>query len=208
MPNEAPLTNTPVDVLAYQNELVRTGKCLPLGRMKMISIAPNALCPPLPTWDSWMKAKGRLIQLRDQVLPISQSPDLSMILVNAPLLNRDGRVALPELAEYDWVAPQLSTEEITGKVPRSIHKAPMIEQSLRARAEGFLEGTKFYVFSPVLSIAFQPEQDHKLLGTFWAIDCSYNPADRTHPTLLIHAETGETHFFGGLYDVVRATGEN
>ena len=92
--------------------------------------------------------------------------------------------------------------------PREKDTPRLIPQDLRDRAEGFLEGTNFYVFSPVLSISFQPEVNNELLGTFWAVNCSYNPADQTHPTLLIDAKTGKTHFFGGLYDVVRAIGEN
>ena len=147
-----------------------------------------------------------------------------MILVTAPLMNREGRVALPDLPDPEWRAAPFTDEEICGREmihpetgkpyrvpverPREKDTPRTIEQSLRARAEGFLEGTNYYVFSPVRSISFQPEVDQQMLGTFWAIDCKYNPADRTHPTLLVDAKTGETHFFGGLYDVVRAAGEN
>jgi hypothetical protein len=214
--------STPADVLKYQSDLVRTGQYLPLGRMKMIAIAPNKDCPPLPTWDPIMQKWGRLMQLREMVLPIGQSLDRSMILVCAPLCDRNGRVGLPDLADPNWKPSAFTKEEIEGvektdahgkkycdAVPRSKEKdAPRnIPQDLRARAEGFLDGSNFYVFSPVLSISFQPEVNHEMLGTFWAIDCRYNPADRTHPSLLIDAKTGETHFFGGLYDVVKATGE-
>jgi hypothetical protein len=223
MPKEATLTNTPADILKYQNDLVRTGNYHPLGRMRIISIAPNAGCPDLPTWDPIMKKWGRLIQLRDRVLPIAQSPDRSMILVTAPLSDSQGRVRLPDLPDPTWVAAPWTEEEVHGKqiadpktgklisvpVERPIEKDTprFIEQKLSDRAEGYLENTDFYVFSPVLSIAFQPEHNQEMLGTFWAVNCSYNPADRTHPALLINAKTGETHFFGGLYDVVRAAGE-
>lgn len=212
--------STPADVLKYQNDLVRTGQFLPLGRMKMIAIAPNAGCPPLPSWDPIMQKWGRLMQFREQVLPIGQSLDRSMILVCAPLMDRAGRVALPDLPDPSWRAPNFTPEEIEGvekigphgekyrePVASSNRMPRTIPQDLRQRAEGFLDGTDFYVFSPVLSISFQPEVNHEMLGTFWAIECKYNPADRTHPALLINAKTGETHFFGGLYDVVKAVGE-
>lgn len=214
------ITNSPDDILKYQNDHVRTNKCFPLGRVKMISIGPNIKCPINPD-DPIMAKWGRLMQLRDRPLPISQSLDRSMILVNAPLLDADGRVALPDVPDPTWVRAPLTDEELYGK--EMVHKETnkpyrvtvkrdpaldrpgMCEQGLRARAEGFLFGTRFYAFSPVLSIAFQPYED---LGTFWAVDCRYNEADRTHATLLIEAQTGEVHFFGGLYDIVRASGEN
>jgi hypothetical protein len=223
MTTGAQLTMTPEDILKYQNDLIRTGKHLPLGRMKVISIGPNDGCPELPTWDPIMKKFGRLIQLRDMAMPIAQSPDRSMILVPAPLLDRNGRVRLPDLPDPTWRRENFTEEEVvgretidpaTGKTTRIQVRDPqkdlprMCEQSLLARAEGYMANSTFYVFSPVLSIAFQPETDGRLLGTYWAIECTFNPADRTHPALLIDAKTGETHFFGGLYNIVRAVGEN
>jgi hypothetical protein len=219
---EAKLKMTPADLIAHQNDLVRTGQCIPLGRMKMIAIGPNAACPPRPTWDTFMQKWGRLIQFRDQELPIAQYA--GMILVTAPLVSRDGFVKLPDLPDPTWRSAPWTEEELHGKqmihpetnkpysvpVPRPVEKDTprMLPQDLRARAEGFLEGTNFYVFSPVLSISFQPEENQKMLGTFWAVNCTPNPADGTSPTLLVDAQTGETHFFGGLYEIVRAAGEN
>lgn len=203
--NAPALSNTPADVLKYQNELIRTGQALPLGKMMNVSIGPHKDCPPLETWDPIMKKYGRLIQFRRMPIPIAQTPNTSMILVPGILQDSQGRVRLPDLPNPDWTPRSFTEDEATGKVARKAEDdtAPMIEQSLRARAEGFLEDTNFYVFSPVLSIAFQPEG----LGTFWAVQCDYNPADRTHPTLLIEAKTGEMHFFGGVYRIIRAAGE-
>jgi hypothetical protein len=156
-------------------------------------------------------------------VPIAQSPDRSMVLVPSPLLDRNGRVRLPDLPDPTWRRADFTDEEVvgretidpaTGKPTRIQVRDPqkdmprMIEQSLLARAEGYMANSNFYVFSPVLSIAFQPEDGGRMLGTYWAIECSFNPADRTHPALLIDAKTGETHFFGGLYNIVRAAGEN
>jgi len=220
MPKEATLTSTPADELKYQNELVRTGNYLPLGRMRMISIEPNANCPPLSTWDPVMKKWGRLIQFRDQVLPIAQSRDRSMILITAPLLNAQGRVALPDVPVPDWTAPPPTKEEIEGREVKDpstgkIHRepvqrknvdAPMIPQSLRDRADGFVEGTYIYHFSPVTRIMFQPEFDNQMLGTFWKIICTPR-FDGTQVTFLVDKKTGEAHFFGGCYEIVRAAGE-
>lgn len=215
---------SPVDVLKYQNDLVKTGKVFPLGMVKMISIGPNDQCPPLPTWDEVMKKYGRLMQLRDLKMPIAHSPDRSMILATAPLVDRQGRVRLPDLPDPTWKPANFTEEEIigreaidpaTGKKTRvQVQRRPetdtprMLEQSLAARSEGFWETSDFYVFSPVLSISFQPEKDGQMLGTFWAVECNFNSADNTHPTLMVEARTGETHFYGGTYKIVRATGEN
>src|SRR5579871_4897373 len=151
------LTMSPEDILKFQNDLVRTGKALPLGRIKMISIGPNDGCAPLPTWDPIMKKYGRLMQLRDMPLPIAHSPDRSMILVTAPLLDRQGRVRLPDLPDPSFVPENFTPEEVTGRVARPASKdsAPFIEQSLRMRADSMMLNSNFYVFSPVLSISFQ-----------------------------------------------------
>lgn len=220
MPKEATLTSTPADELKYQNELVRTGNYLPLGRMRMISIEPNKDCPPLPTWDPVMKKWGRLIQFRDQVLPIAQSRDRSMILITAPLLNAQGRVALPDVPQPDWTPPPPTKEEIEGRevkdpstgkthrepVQRKNVDAPMIPQSLSDRADGFVNGTYIYHFAPVTRIMFQPEFNNAMLGTFWKIICTPR-FDGTHVTFLVDKKTGEAHFFGGSYEIVRAAGE-
>jgi len=213
----APAVTTAADVLKYQNDLVRTGKCFPLGRMQKIALAPAAGWQPRPD-DPIMSRYGRFIELRDNFLPIAHSPDRSMILVTAPLLDKEGRVELPDLPDPTWVRPQPTQEEIegfdvvdpvTGAKHREFPKrdpakfAPrMVPQRLVDRAEGFLTGTNFLVFSPVISIVFQPEHDGKLLGDTWLIEAKYSPADGTHPTLLVDRSTGETHFFGGLYSIV------
>lgn len=204
------VSNSPASIISYQNELVKTGQITRLGRMKMISIGPNAGCEP-NALDPIMAKWGRLMQLRDRALPIAQSPDGSMILVCAPLVDpMSGYVKLPDLPDPTWKPPSFTREEVIDSKLRDPAKdiPRMIPQNLRDRAEGFLEGTTFLVFSPVLSISFQPEQNGQMLGTFWAVNCTHNPADRTDPTLLIDEKTGETHFYGGLYDIVRAVGEN
>lgn len=207
-----PVISTPADILKYQNELIRTRAYEPLGRMKMISIGPNDKCPPLPTWDPVMKKWGRLMQLRskESSLPIAQSLDRSMILVTGWLRDKEGKVKLPDIGVPDWKPRNFTPEEATGEVkrPAEADQCPMIPQSLRDRSEGLWETSNFYVFSPVLSISFQPEQNGVMLGTFWAIDCKVNPADGTYPALMIDWKTGEMHFHGGLYSIVRASGEN
>jgi len=222
MATSTTVTNSPASIIAYQNDLMRTGKFQSLGRMKIISIEPHASCP-VNQADPLMRKFGRMIQFRNDTLPLAWSLDHSMLLVPGRLSNSQGIVELPDLPDPEWTPAAYTEEEISGRryrdaagvfrstrVERPFGKdtPPMCAQSLRDRAEGFLEGTNFYVLSPVLSVGFQPEKDSILLGTYWGVNCKYNHADRTHPTLLIDAHTGEVHFYGGLYDIVTATGEN
>lgn len=237
-------TATPVDILKYRNELVRTGNYLPIGRMQKISIEPSADWTPPPN-DPVIAKFGRLIDLRDRFLPIAQSPDKSMILVTAPMVGRDGRVGLPDVPMPDWTPPAFTHEELEGReitlaeAEREIKRAEeeadlreaalwraaaqnirdghpvrmpverrggnftarMIPQRLEDRTSVMLEGTEFYVFAPLINVAFQPEIEKRLVPTAWTIKFGYNAADRTHASLLVDRRTGETHFFGGLYDI-------
>jgi len=217
------LTMTPVDELKYQNELIRTGDVLPLGRMQKISIGPSAAYTP-PAGDAYIAKFGRIIDLRDRFLPIAKSRDGSMILVTAPLRDLEGRVSLPDLPDPGWTPAPPSREEILGR--QEIDKvsgkevtipytdlariAPrMIPQRLEDRTNEVLEGTggKILVFQPVLRMTFQPELEGRLVGTAWWIECKFNPVNKTHCALLIDRSTGETHFFGGCYEVCAPGGE-
>lgn len=113
------LTMTPADLFKYQNELVRTGKVLPLGRMRTIAIGPcDTYTPPLgdPIISGWgeqpqRNARGRMLDFSGQWLPIGQAQDKSMILVTAPMIRKDGRVGLPDLVDPQWRAGDYSPEE-------------------------------------------------------------------------------------------------
>lgn len=227
--SRATMTMTPADILTYQSELIRTGKAMPLGRMCKIAIGPSDDFRQTPA-DNFIKKYGRLIDMRDKFLPISQSPDRSMLLVPSAMLDRDGRVGLPDVPDPEWVAPPRTKEEIEGverthptsgrkyrvspgskdpyrgdvvEVDSARYQARMLPQRLEDRTDVILEGTNYLVFSPVLHIAFQPELGGDLAGTVWTIDCLPNPADRTLMSLLVDRRTGETHFFGGLFDIRR-----
>lgn len=218
-------TMATADILKFQNDLARTGKVEPLGRMQKIAIGPNAAWNPRVE-DVILQKIGRFIELRDQPLPLAQSVDRSMLIVTAPLIHKvSGRVELPDLPDPNWVAPPPTKEEIegvevikeikdpkTGKVlsrqkvrefPQGLARnARMLKQDLAARAEGILEGTNFLVFSPVLHITFQPEINKRMIGDAWVINCKFDPSTQTHMALLVDRGTGETHFFGGSYEIV------
>lgn len=214
---------SPADILKYQNDLVRTGKFEPLGKMQKIAIGPNAAWAPRGD-DPIMAKIGRFIELRDRPLPIAQSPDRSMLLLLAPLVDPAGYVTLPDLPNPTWTPPNPTKEEIEGiKVMKKgpdgkMHETrefpkdsprlnvPMIKQNLVDRAEGYLEGTNFLVFSPVERITFQPEISHRMVGDAWLIVGKPDPATHTKLTLLIDQKTGEMHFFGGRYEIIGSSG--
>lgn len=83
---------------------------------------------------------------------------------------------------------------------------PMIKQDLAARAEGYLEGTDFLVFSPVVGITFQPELQNRMVGDAWLVRMFHDPITKTDPTLLVDARTGEVHFYGGRFEIIGSSG--
>lgn len=251
MGSRSQLSMTPADILKYQNEIVRTGKYISLGRMQKIAIGPAAGYTPPPA-DPYIRRFGRLIDLRDQFLPIAQSPDRMMLLIPAPLVNKStNRVQLPDLPDPDWTPAVRTREELEGQEitltfaedrlreseekgdlraaaqwraardnikgghpvrmpydrPVEKDRARMIPQRLEDRTNELLEGTNFLVFSPVLSVTFQPELEKRLVADAWIITFGHNPADRTDASLLVDRQTGECHFFGGLYDISGPRGE-
>jgi hypothetical protein len=248
----ATLTGTPADLIAYQNELIRTKNYRPLGRMNKIAIGPSSRWKPIPT-DPFIMKFGRLIDLRNRFLPIAASPDSTMLLVTAPLLARSIHtdeliVGLPDVPDPNsrpgalspehmgyrpdgtpfneqypgqpagWTPKDLKPGQRTAPLPE-VSAVGMLPQRLEDRCEladngtpGCLEGTNFLIFQPVLRIVYQPEiiEDGrpKMQAAMWTIDCIDQDgqllldASGQCATLLVDPRTGETHFFGGQYNIV------
>jgi hypothetical protein len=229
------LTMSPADILKYQTDLVRTKNCLPLGRMRTIAVGPcSTYTPPPrdPIISGWgpqpqQNARGRMLDLSGQWLPIAQAPDKAMILCMAPLIRSDGFVGLPDLVDPTWRAESYTAEEAMnpdcdancrkvvdilpgGKTRPHKHvalragkdKPRMIPQRLDDRTNDRLEGTKYLVFQPVLRITYQPEDfkdggSHGFQPAEWKIE--FKPdVGGTHCAFLVDPSTGECHFFGGV----------
>lgn len=228
------LTMGPADVLKYQNDLVRTQKYLPLGRMRTIAIGPcESYKPPArdPIINGWgpqpqQNARGRMIDLSGQWLPIAQGEDKSMILCTATLIRKDGYVGLPDLVDPTWRAPEFTEEEVMnpdcdanclkqwdvvkGERKPHVHvrarvekdKPRMIPQRLEDRTNDRMAGSNFLVFQPVLRLTYQPEniktgEAHGFQPAEWKIEFRPEP-DGTHCAFLADVKTGECHFFGGI----------
>lgn len=206
------LTMTPADVFKYQNELVRTGKFLALGRMRTIAVGPcDTYTPPAsdPIISGYgpqpqRNARGRMLDFSGQWLPIGQAQDKSMILVTAPMIRKDGYVGLPDLADPLWRADNWTEDEVTGKIERDPAKdqVRMIPQRLEDRTNDRLAGTNFLVFQPVLRITYQPEEmkpgdQHGFKPAEWKIE--FRPdVGGVHAAFLVDPTNGECHFFGGV----------
>lgn len=183
------LTMSPADLLQYRRDLVRTQKFLSLGRIRTIAIGPTAGYTPPPN-DPYISgfgaqpqrnARGRMIDLSGQWLPIGQDTNTGMILITAPLRRADGYVGLPDLVDPLWRAADYTEEEAANpdcsenclipfdwkdgkKVPHKHirlragkDKPRMIPQRLEDRTNEVLDGTNFMVFQPVERITYQPE---------------------------------------------------
>lgn len=117
------LTMTPADVFKTQNDLVRTGKILPLGRMRTIAVGPcDTYNPPVndPIISGYgaqpqLNARGRMLDFSGQWLPISRASKILRgsegILVTAPMIRKDGYVGLPDLVDPLWRAADYTEEE-------------------------------------------------------------------------------------------------
>jgi len=209
-----PITGTAIDLLQYQNDLVRTQKYIPRGRIQKIAIGPSSNWRPR-TECPFIKKFGRLIDFRGPFLPIGEAPDGSA-LITAPLWKHEWGVGLPEVPDPSWAPGAYTPEEVTFKVARDPAKDRVrtVKQLLEDRCEQddsghpvLLEKTDFLVFQPVLTISYQPEFEGRVLPTVWRVACLPDRSG-TWPALLVDYKTGEAHLYAGRYEFgIKAVGE-
>lgn len=113
------LTMTPADLFKYQNDLARTGKVLPGGRMRTIAVGPCDTYTPPPNDpiisgygpQPQRNARGRMLDFSGQWLPFGIAEDKAMLVVTAPMIRKDGYVGLPDLVDPLWRAADYTEEE-------------------------------------------------------------------------------------------------
>jgi hypothetical protein len=209
-----PITGTSIDLLQYQNDLVRTQSYVPRGRIHKIAIGPSSQWRPRSE-DPFIKKFGRLIDFRGPFLPVAEAPDGSA-LITAPLWKHEWGVGLPDVPDPAWAPPSYTPEEVTMKVARDPAKdrARSVKQLLEDRCEQddsgnpvLLENTNFLVFQPVLTITYQPELQGRVLPVIWKIGCMPDRGGMW-PVLLVDYKTGEAHLYAGRYEFgIKAIGE-
>lgn len=196
------LTMTAADELNYQNTLVRTGQCEYIGSIMSIAIGDDAEYER-PIGDPLIDRWGRLMQFGNLALPLAQSLDHSTLLVPGRLIRQDGVVDLPDWKDPKWRAADWTNDEREGRVIRDAKKdqAPLIPQRLVDRTSRVLENSNFLVFQPVLYVIVRSELDGQILSTFWKVICGPRHSDGRDTAFLVDRLTGESHFFGGRYEI-------
>lgn len=113
------LTMTPADIFKYQNDLARTGKVLPGGRIRTIAVGPCDTYTPPPNDpiisgygpQPQRNARGRMLDFSGQWLPFGIAEDKAMLVVTATMIRKDGFVGLPDLVDPLWRAADYTPEE-------------------------------------------------------------------------------------------------
>jgi hypothetical protein len=182
-----------------------------LDRSMLLATAPlvdrnnRVQLPDVPDPD-WTPAGYSTEELANQ----AQGQEITVAIAEREMAAAEKAGDLRAVARWRAAAENARAgHQVRMPIERPIEKdlARMIPQRLEDRTVKKLEGTNFMVFQPLINVAFQPEINNRLEGTAWTIKFGFNPADQTHPALLVDQRTGETHFFGGLYDIFGPSGE-
>lgn len=207
--------------LAYADKLVETGQFEYLGKAKVIVVeaAKGAAVPGLAEttkvgvrldWRNDDSVPGRI---QENFIRIGQSFDRRLLVALDPVVRRDGKVGLPDIPDPGWHPGQpgrlIKSGKLKGKYEATEDEVnawdpgrpPMIEQRLRDRATGFVDGTKMLCFQPVHQVMFQPEIGGALQATYWTVECGHDPANRTQMAFLVDTETGRAYFYGGRFQL-------
>jgi hypothetical protein len=212
----AVLTAAPVDVhgvLKFQNDCLRTRNYEAIGRIQRIvfEVTSGMYIPPELAEDLKSDPMGPCIEFfgQENWLPIAQvkaAGQQDFLLPLAPVKRSDGYIGFPDKPDRHWVpttGPETKkiTDPKTGEVSyKMVHEAPrMLKQDLRNFSTGILRGTNFIVYERVAQILVKPTG----LAEGWILNCRENPADQTHMTFLLDHKTGQSHFYGGQYEITR-----
>jgi hypothetical protein len=213
----AVMTAAPVsvaDILKFQNDAMRMRNYVFIGWVQRIvlEVTEKMYIPPEIFEDLKSDPMGPCIEFMGQEnwLPVGQIEAAgmqSMLLPLAPVKRKDGRVGFPDKPDRHWV-PSTGPKSIpvkdpeTGQVVRykMEHEAPrMQEQPLRNFSTGILRDSNLIVYERVAQILVKAQG----IAEGWIIKCGLDPATGTHMTFLLDHQTGESHFYGGLYVITR-----
>lgn len=213
----AVLTAAPVDVdgiLKFQNDCLRMRNYEPIGRIQRIvfEVTRKMYIPAELIEDLKSDPMGPCIEFfgEENWLPTSQvhaAGQQDFLLPLAPVIRKsDGYVGFPDKPDRHWVpttGPETKkiVDPKTGEVTfKMVHEAVrMLKQDLRNFSTGILRGTNFIVYERVAQILVKPTG----IAEGWILNCAKNPADDTHMTFLLDHQTGESHFYGGRYEITR-----
>jgi hypothetical protein len=189
---------SPADILRYQDDIVRTGQYVFLGRLKCIVLeaAKDANVPP----EDITRLMGVRLDFYDEGAGIGLSHDRTQLVFLSPVMRRDGKVGLPDIPDPTWKPSSNPHFDGDGKVV--FQKPPMIPQPLSERASCRIKRTNFLVFEPVAQILFHPDG----IAEYWLANCHADPRTGTHLALIVDEKTGKAHFYGGIFEITTPRG--
>lgn len=215
--SEAPavLTAAPVDVhgvLKFQNDCLRMRQFEAIGRIQRIvfEVTAGMYIPPELAEDLKSDSMGPCIEFfgQENWLPVAQikaAGQQDCLLPLAPVIRKaDGYVGFPDKPDRHWVpttGPETKkivdpeTNEVSYKMIRE--QPRMLKQDLRNFSTGILRGTNFIVYERVAQILVKPTG----LAEGWILNCHKNPVDDTHMAFLLDHKTGQSHFYGGWFEI-------
>lgn len=197
-----------MDMVSYQRQLVRTKNYHRLGVAKKIAIGPseNWSAPAMP--DPYIARYGRMIDLSRFPVPVSQSVDGSIFLFSRPLMRDRDYSGLPDVPNPAWISVPWTVEESVNPDLRDPEKnrCPMIPQRLTDRCErqegqpAEVAGTNFLVFQPLRQVVV----DMRDMG-LWCVEFFPDTEGRS-PSLLVDHSTGEALVLFGRFDFASPAG--
>jgi len=207
------------DIFKYQNELVRTAQFDYLGRLKRIVLEAEEGARTLGDnvtskighvleWYNQPHPKGGYVQ---QYLPIGQSRDRQMVLALEYVVKRDlnGRltpeVGLPDMPDPQWKPrmPKNTQEAEDWQALGTVQHPDMIRQDLNQLTNKIVQGSDFLVFQPIAQVLVQLAISGELQAEYATLKYQFDPVTRTYPAFLVDRNTGEAHFVGGRYELIR-----
>lgn len=191
--------SNPADILALQNQLIRTGQNQFLGAIWKIvfEASRDSNVPNRNITDNM----GVVFDFYQKATRPKLAQAGGMLLCMSPIMRSDGYIGLPDIPDPSFVPPMPTEKEMLSGTWRP--QAPrMVKQKFSERTAGKLRGTNYLIFEVVSQILVLPEG----LAEGWLIECGGNPADGTHMCLLVDEKTGEAHFYGGQWHITRPGG--
>jgi hypothetical protein len=191
--------SNPADILALQNQLIRTGQNQFIGSIwKIVFEASRDSAVPNKSVTDNM---GVVFDFYGKASQPKLAQAGGMLLVMSAIKRHDGYVGLPDIPDPAYV-PQVPTEKEMAEATWRPEGPRMVKQKFSERCAGKLRGTNYLIFETVAQILVLPEG----LAEGWIIECGGNPADGTHMCLLVDEKTGEAHFYGGHWHITRPGG--
>lgn len=189
----------PADILAFQNQLIKTGQNQFIGAIWKIvfEASRDSAVPDRSITDNM----GVVFDFYEKKSRPQIAQGGGMLLCTTPIKRSDGYVGLPDIPDPSYV-PRVPTEKEMLSGTWRPEGPRMVKQKFSERNSGKLRGTNFWIFEVVSQILVLPEG----LAEGWLIECAANPADGTTMCLLVHEKTGEAHFYGGLWHIARPGG--